>query len=166
MLPISLVAHSLESCYPSAMLDDAFVSIFGAHTQAKNPMNVRNVQKRSEQRLGCQAPYFLKFVKQDPLDRRLDQDLETRRTDFGFLGRAPPGIRQMRLMYNTDVCRIVRMVATACFLQEPQPGLVAQTTLSAGLSAVMFLAENVGPVALHSYALGYAAAAIQPTDPS
>lgn len=56
---------------------------------------------------------------------------------------------------ETELCRIVRMTATAGFLREPQPGCVAHTALSAAfvtnlshLDAAMFLAENVGPAAL------------------
>lgn len=58
--------------------------------------------------------------------------------------------------YCTDVCRAVRIVAKANFLQEPQPGFVAHAALSAGFvlnpshsDAVLFSVECVGPVALH-----------------
>lgn len=79
------------------------------------------------------------------MGRRLDQDHKTRRTDFGYLGqRAHP------------VSRIVRMVVTATFPEEPLPGHIAYKALSAGFitdpshsDAFMLLAENVGPAALH-----------------
>ncbi|RAO67410.1 uncharacterized protein BHQ10_003422 [Talaromyces amestolkiae] len=51
--------------------------------------------------------------------------------------------------------RVVRMMATAGFLSEPQPGRIAHTALSAQfvtklcyLDAVMFLAETAAPVSL------------------
>lgn len=51
--------------------------------------------------------------------------------------------------------RVVRMIATAGFLAEPQPGRIAHTTLSAPfvtklsyLDAAMFLAETAAPIAL------------------
>ncbi|KAI1493818.1 O-methyltransferase family protein [Biscogniauxia mediterranea] len=54
-----------------------------------------------------------------------------------------------------QLCRIVRMTATAGFLQEPQPGYIAHTALSAPfvtklfyLDAAMFLAETAAPTAL------------------
>lgn len=53
------------------------------------------------------------------------------------------------------LCRIVRMMATAGFLSEPQPGRIAHTALSAQfvtklsyLDAAMFLAETAAPVSL------------------
>lgn len=53
------------------------------------------------------------------------------------------------------LCRVVRMMATAGFLQEPRPGHIAHTTLSARfvtnlpfLDAAMFLAETVAPTSL------------------
>ncbi|KAL8792411.1 MAG: hypothetical protein Q9195_005025 [Heterodermia aff. obscurata] len=56
---------------------------------------------------------------------------------------------------ETQLCRIVRMTATAGFLHEPQPGYVAHTALSASfvvrlsnLDAVMFLAQTAAPTAL------------------
>lgn len=56
---------------------------------------------------------------------------------------------------EAHVLRIVRMTATAGFLQEPQPGQVAHSALSAPfvtkpsyLDAVMFLAGTVAPAAL------------------
>ncbi|KAF2723081.1 hypothetical protein K431DRAFT_302017 [Polychaeton citri CBS 116435] len=59
------------------------------------------------------------------------------------------GVPEMQL------CRIVRMTATAGFLHEPQLGHIAHTTLSAPfvtdlsfLDATMFLAETVAPTAL------------------
>ncbi|KAH8810947.1 hypothetical protein F5884DRAFT_875917 [Xylogone sp. PMI_703] len=60
------------------------------------------------------------------------------------------GVPEMQL------CRVVRMTATAGFLQEPQPGFLAHTALSAPfvtnlsyLDATMFLAETAAPAALH-----------------
>lgn len=57
---------------------------------------------------------------------------------------------------ETQLCRVVRMTATAGFLHEPQPGHVAHTVLSAPfvtnlsfLDATMFLADTVAPTALH-----------------
>ncbi|KAI1504044.1 O-methyltransferase family protein [Biscogniauxia marginata] len=54
-----------------------------------------------------------------------------------------------------ELCRIMRMTATAGFLQEPQPGYIAHTALSAPfvtklfyLDAAMFLAETAAPTAL------------------
>lgn len=51
--------------------------------------------------------------------------------------------------------RVVRMMATAGFLSEPQPGRIAHTSLSAQfvtklsyLDAAMFLAETAAPVSL------------------
>lgn len=59
------------------------------------------------------------------------------------------GVPEMQL------CRVVRMTATAGFLNEPQPGHVAHTILSAPfvtkpsfLDAAMFLAETAAPTAL------------------
>lgn len=56
---------------------------------------------------------------------------------------------------ETQLCRIVRMTATAGFLQEPQPGHIAHTALSAPfvtklsyLDAAMFLTEIGAPVAM------------------
>lgn len=56
---------------------------------------------------------------------------------------------------ETQLCRIVRMTATAGFLHEPQPGHIAHTALSAPfvtklsyLDAAMFLAETAAPIAL------------------
>lgn len=56
---------------------------------------------------------------------------------------------------ETQLCRIVRMTATAGFLHEPQPGHIAHTALSAPfvtklsyLDAAMFLADIAAPVAL------------------
>lgn len=56
---------------------------------------------------------------------------------------------------ETQLCRVVRMTATAGFLHEPQPGHVAHTALSepfvtklSFLDAAMFLAETAAPVAL------------------
>ncbi|KAL9608104.1 MAG: hypothetical protein Q9167_007042 [Letrouitia subvulpina] len=53
------------------------------------------------------------------------------------------------------LCRIVRMTATAGFLNEPQPGHIAHTALSAHfvtklsyLDAAMFLARTAAPIAL------------------
>ncbi|KAF3390861.1 O-methyltransferase bik3 [Talaromyces pinophilus] len=53
------------------------------------------------------------------------------------------------------LCRVVRMMATAGFLSEPQPGRIAHTALSAQfvtklsyLDAAMFLAETAAPVSL------------------
>lgn len=55
-----------------------------------------------------------------------------------------------------QLCRVVRMMATASFLQEPQPGHVAHSSLSAPfvtkpsyLDAAMFLSETAAPAALH-----------------
>ena len=60
------------------------------------------------------------------------------------------GVPEMQL------CRVVRMMATAGFLQEPRPGHVAHTALSAPfvtnlsfLDATMFLAETAVPTAMH-----------------
>ncbi|KAF2429263.1 O-methyltransferase family protein [Tothia fuscella] len=57
---------------------------------------------------------------------------------------------------ETQLCRIVRMTATAGFLHEPDPGHIAHTALSAPfvtnlsfLDAAMFLAETAVPTALH-----------------
>ncbi|KAI1378723.1 hypothetical protein F4677DRAFT_453398 [Hypoxylon crocopeplum] len=57
---------------------------------------------------------------------------------------------------ETQLGRVVRMTATAGFLQEPQPGHIAHTPLSAPfvtnlafLDAAMFLAETAAPAALH-----------------
>ncbi|KFY27884.1 hypothetical protein V491_00709 [Pseudogymnoascus sp. VKM F-3775] len=59
------------------------------------------------------------------------------------------GVPEMQL------CRIVRMTATAGFLYEPQSGHIAHTALSAPfvtklsyLDAIMFLAETAAPAAL------------------
>jgi hypothetical protein len=56
---------------------------------------------------------------------------------------------------ETQLCRIVRMTATAGFLNEPQPGHIAHTALSAPfvtklsyLDAAMFLAETAAPISL------------------
>lgn len=58
-------------------------------------------------------------------------------------------------MSDLYLTRIIRLTATAGFLQEPKPGNVAHTPLSAPfvanpsfLDAVMFLAESVAPAAL------------------
>lgn len=55
-----------------------------------------------------------------------------------------------------QLCRVVRMTATAGFLCEPQPGDVAHSRLSAQfvgkpslLDAVMFISEIAVPAALH-----------------
>jgi hypothetical protein len=57
---------------------------------------------------------------------------------------------------EAQLCRVVHMTATAGFLQQPQPGHVAHTALSAPfvikpsyLDAAMFLSETVAPSALH-----------------
>ena len=57
---------------------------------------------------------------------------------------------------ETHLWRVVRMTATAGFLQESSPGHIAHTALSAPfvtnlsfLDATMFLAETVAPTALH-----------------
>nr|POE70867.1 monodictyphenone cluster transcriptional coactivator mdpa [Quercus suber] len=57
---------------------------------------------------------------------------------------------------TTHLSRVVRMMATAGFLREPQPGFVAHTTLSAQfvarpsfLDAAMFLCDTATPAALH-----------------
>lgn len=54
-----------------------------------------------------------------------------------------------------QLCRVVRMTATAGFLHEPQPGHIAHTALSAPfvttpslLDAAMFLSETAAPAAL------------------
>ena len=56
----------------------------------------------------------------------------------------------------TDICRVVRMLAKAKFLREPQPGFIAYAALSAGFvpnpshsDVFMFSVKSVGPVALH-----------------
>ncbi|KAF2234845.1 O-methyltransferase family protein [Viridothelium virens] len=56
---------------------------------------------------------------------------------------------------ETQLCRVVRMTATAGFLHEHRPGHIAHTVLSAPfvtnlgfLDATMFLAETVAPTAL------------------
>ena len=56
---------------------------------------------------------------------------------------------------ENTLSRVVRMMATAGFLVEPQPGRIAHTTLSAQfvtklcyLDAAMFLAETATPVSL------------------
>ncbi|RYP41562.1 hypothetical protein DL767_000904 [Monosporascus sp. MG133] len=56
---------------------------------------------------------------------------------------------------EAQLSRVVRMTATAGFLHEPQPGLIAHTALSASfvtqlsyLDAAMFLAETGAPAAL------------------
>lgn len=63
------------------------------------------------------------------------------------------GVPEMQLR------RIVRMTTLAGFLQEPQPGYVAHTALSAPfvtrrsyLDAAMFLADTAAPAALHMVA--------------
>lgn len=55
---------------------------------------------------------------------------------------------------ETQLCRVVRMMATADFLHEPEPGYIAHTALSAPfvtkliyLDAAMFLAETAAPAA-------------------
>ena len=57
---------------------------------------------------------------------------------------------------ETQLCRIVRMTATAGFLHEPRTGNIAHTALSAPfitnlsyLDATKFLAETAAPTALH-----------------
>lgn len=57
---------------------------------------------------------------------------------------------------ESQLCRIVRLMAMGGFLREPQPGFVAHTALSASfvrcpaqLHAAMFLAKTVAPCALH-----------------
>jgi hypothetical protein len=54
-----------------------------------------------------------------------------------------------------QICRVTRMTATAGFLQQPQPGSIAHTRISAAfvanpslLDAVMFLTESATPAAL------------------
>ena len=56
---------------------------------------------------------------------------------------------------EAQLARIIRLTATAGFLNEPQPTLVAHSTLSAPfvtnpsyLDAAMFLAESAAPAAL------------------
>ena len=56
----------------------------------------------------------------------------------------------------TELCRVVRMTATAGILCEPEPGFVAHSPLSAQfvakpslLDAAAFLAETAAPAALH-----------------
>ncbi|KAL8747707.1 MAG: hypothetical protein Q9190_000448 [Brigantiaea leucoxantha] len=56
---------------------------------------------------------------------------------------------------ETQLCRVVRMTATAGFLREPDPGHVAHSALSASfvtkrsfLDAAMFLAKTAAPTAL------------------
>lgn len=56
---------------------------------------------------------------------------------------------------EAQLCRVVRMTATASFLHEPQPGHIAHTALSAPfvtnlsfLDAAMFLAETAAPTSL------------------
>ncbi|KAL5045375.1 hypothetical protein BDW71DRAFT_215226 [Aspergillus fruticulosus] len=56
---------------------------------------------------------------------------------------------------ESQLSRVIRMAVTAGFLQEPQPGHVAHSALSASfiqnpsyLDAIMFLAETVMPAAL------------------
>ena len=56
----------------------------------------------------------------------------------------------------TELCRVVRMTATAGILCEPEPGFVAHSPLSAHfvtkpslLDATAFLADTVVPAALH-----------------
>ena len=56
---------------------------------------------------------------------------------------------------EAQLARIIRLTATAGFLHEPQPALVAHTALSAPfvtnpayLDAAMFLAESAAPAAL------------------
>ncbi|EME79050.1 uncharacterized protein MYCFIDRAFT_190109 [Pseudocercospora fijiensis CIRAD86] len=57
---------------------------------------------------------------------------------------------------ETQLCRVVRLMATAGFLHEPRPGQIAHTVLSGAfvtdlslLDAGMFLSETAAPVALH-----------------
>ena len=57
---------------------------------------------------------------------------------------------------ETQLCRVVRMTATAGFLCEPKPRHLAHTALSASfitkpsfLDAAMFLAETAAPAALN-----------------
>ncbi|KAF8852509.1 hypothetical protein BDZ45DRAFT_678306 [Acephala macrosclerotiorum] len=59
-----------------------------------------------------------------------------------------------------QLCRVVRMTATAGFLHEPQPRHIAHTALSAPfvtnlafLDAIMFLAETAAPTALQMAAV-------------
>ena len=56
---------------------------------------------------------------------------------------------------ETQLCRVVRMTATAGFLHEPLPGYIAHTALSAPfvtklsyLDAALFLARTAAPAAL------------------
>lgn len=56
---------------------------------------------------------------------------------------------------ETQICRVVRMTATAGFLHEPQPGHVAHSNMSAPfvtkpsfLDAAMFVSEIAAPTAL------------------
>ncbi|KAF2133645.1 hypothetical protein P153DRAFT_281824 [Dothidotthia symphoricarpi CBS 119687] len=57
---------------------------------------------------------------------------------------------------EAELYRVVRIMALAGFLQEPQPGYIEHTALSASfvsrpahLDAAMFMAETVAPSALH-----------------
>ncbi|KAF2178409.1 hypothetical protein K469DRAFT_754497 [Zopfia rhizophila CBS 207.26] len=65
-------------------------------------------------------------------------------------------VADMVVAPETQLCRVVRMTATAGFLHEPRPGHIAHTALSASfvtnlsfLDATMFLAETAAPAALH-----------------
>ncbi|KAL9090652.1 MAG: hypothetical protein Q9165_005140 [Trypethelium subeluteriae] len=65
-------------------------------------------------------------------------------------------VADMAAVSETQLCRVVRMTATAGFLHEHRPGHIAHTVLSAPfvtnlsfLDATMFLAETVAPTALH-----------------
>lgn len=56
---------------------------------------------------------------------------------------------------ESQLCRVIRMATTGGFLQEPQPGYVSHSELSAAfvtkpsyLDAVMLLAETAAPAAL------------------
>jgi hypothetical protein len=56
---------------------------------------------------------------------------------------------------EAQLCRVARMMATAGFLQEPRPGQVAHSPMSAQfvthpalLDAAMFMSETVAPAAL------------------
>ena len=75
---------------------------------------------------------------------------------IGLKGSVPAkDVAELAGVSETQLCRIVRMTATAGFLHEPQPGHIAHTDLSASfvtklsyLDASMFLAEVAAPVAL------------------
>lgn len=104
---------------------------------------------------------------------RLDQDLKTRRTDFGQLGQRLPAVVDEP---STDVSRVVRVVATANCLRSLNRvlllGRLSRTTHSAGsLTDPLHLKRSHNPgrerrPGSFAFALGYTTSPrLQPTDP-